>query len=234
MTTASSRYSARISCSASEVHLRLQVAGWLFEVLGHRPRAASSSWRRTASRMRRLPRRRSPTARRTGQPRLRVLEQPVDDLHDALDTVLCVALARRSWNSASSSAPEWPFATRSSCRRMTSSSRRRSSALRGRRPPAHLRLEEEPRVHELLAKRAMPLSTLAIGATMLDRDLPDVVAPAVTALDQTRYLELAYGLPYHGAAHLNCSASFRSEGNAWPGLSSPLVMRSRIRAATSS
>src|SRR5918994_5557181 len=221
MTTASSRYSVRISSSASLRFIfapsqyvrrgrlsrgsRLQVAGDGFEVLGNRqlrrrlivahngledaPVAFEGDLR---------------PLDRPEQPRLRVLEQPVDDLHDALDD--------RIVRGASQEVVELGIFFRAGeafrhalflpAYDVFESLQILRCGAGGRRP-RYLWLEEEPRVHELLAKRSHAVEHAGDrGHKVLDRDLPDVVAPAVTALHEARYLELAYGLPYHGAAYL--------------------------------
>src|SRR5215216_518909 len=69
--------------------------------------------------------------------------------------------------------------------------------------PCYLRLEEQPRVHELLAK--VPDVVQHGGDRsyqMLDGDLPDVVATTVTALHEAGHLEPADRLPYHRTSYL--------------------------------
>src|SRR5215213_164906 len=69
--------------------------------------------------------------------------------------------------------------------------------------PRNLRLEEQPRVHELLAKVPHVVQHGGDGSyQMLDGDLPDVVATTVTALHEAGHLKPADGLPYHRTAYL--------------------------------
>src|SRR5215208_2585247 len=69
--------------------------------------------------------------------------------------------------------------------------------------PRNLRLEEQPRLHELLAKGSHLVQHGGDGSyQMLDGDLPDVVATTVTALHEAGHLKPADRLPYHRTAHL--------------------------------
>src|SRR5215212_12283568 len=98
----------------SEIHLDYRLRAMPSRCSAIALCAASSSWRRTASRMRRLPSRE--ISDRSTDRNNRACESSSSLSMTSMTrstTVLCVALARRSWNSASSSAPEWPLATRS-------------------------------------------------------------------------------------------------------------------------
>src|SRR5215203_3502337 len=161
--------------------------------------AASWSWRKTASKMRRLPSREiSDLSMDRNNRHCESSSNPSMTSIMRSTTVLCVQRARRSWNSASSSAPEWPFATRSSWRRMTSSSLCRSSGV-ARAAAARTICGSK----KSLAKVAHAVEHAGDrGDKVLDGDLADVVSPAVAALDEAGDLELADGLSYHGAAHL--------------------------------
>src|SRR5215211_8798539 len=137
-------------------------------------------------------------------PRLRVLEQVVDDLHDPLydcimrcsgqEVVKLRVLLRAGLASLRALfLPVYDVLEQLQILRC---------GARGGRP-CYLRLEEQPRVHEFLPEVAHAVQHAGDGRhQVFDGNLPDVVAPTVAALHQAGHLELADGLPYHGAAHL--------------------------------
>src|SRR5215213_21319 len=205
MTTASSRYSARISSSAS---LRfISTTGCERYLRGARPSPSAPPPGRGAKRPRGCdgcPEGDLRPLDRPEQPRLRIIKQPVDDLHDALhyrivrgtgQEIVELGVLLRAGVAARHThfLPAYDLLEPSQVLRRGPGGRR----------PRYLRLEEQPRVHELLAKGGHAVEHAGDRChKVLDRNLPDVVAPAVAALDETRHLELAYGLPYHSAAHL--------------------------------
>src|SRR5215211_668219 len=137
-------------------------------------------------------------------PRLRVLEQVVDDLHNPLydcimrcprqEVVELRVLLRAGLASLRALfLPAYDVFEQLQILRCGAGGGR----------PRYLRLEEQPRVHELLPEVAHAVEHAGDGRhQVFDGDLPDVVAPTVATLHQAGHLELADGLPYDGAAHL--------------------------------